>query len=113
MVIKKDKQQVRREDAHGGSGGRRLLLNDTELNNVQGMTYGYLPSGNMFAWHNHEAINEVMLVLKGKGTVRDQDGVYEYEEGDFFIFPKNVYHEITNTSDEENEYVFVRTFDKE
>ena len=111
-VIKKDKTQVAREDAHGGSGGRRLFLNDTELNNVQGMTYGYLPSGNMFAWHNHEGINEVMLVLKGSGTVKDEDGIYPYEAGDFFIFPKGVFHEISNTCQEENEYVFVRTFDK-
>lgn len=111
-VIKKSKESVKLEEAHGGTGSRKLFLNDTELNGVQGMTYGWLPVGNMYAWHNHDGMNEVMLVLKGTGTVRDEDGKYDYEPGDFFIFPKGVMHEIENTGREENEFVFIRIFDK-
>ena len=107
-VIKKSKDSVAREDAHGGSGGRKLFLAEDEITNVQGMTYGYLPVGRMFAKHNHEGMNEVMLVLKGKGVVRDEDGEYAYEPGDFYIFPANVYHEIENLDMIENEMVFVR-----
>ncbi len=110
-VVKKSQKQVLREDAHGGSGGRRLYLDKNEVKNVQGLTYGYLPSGNMFAWHNHEDVNEIMLCLKGHGTVRDEDGTYEYKEGDFFIFPKGVFHEIKAEGNIENEFVFVRVFD--
>ncbi len=37
-IIKKPSQDFIREDAHGGSGGRKLLLDDDEVKNVQGMT---------------------------------------------------------------------------
>lgn len=109
-VIKKAKTMFKKEDAHGGSGGRILLLSDREIQNVQGMTYGYLPSGSMFAWHSHEEMNEVMYVIKGMGTVRDDDGIYDYQPGDFFIFPAGVTHEITNSSSEEHEFIFIRVY---
>lgn len=111
-IIKKAKDDVKLEEAHGGSGSRKLFVSENEIANFQGVTYGYLPSGNMYAWHNHENISEIMLVLKGSGTVRDEDGEYEYSEGDFFIFPSGVFHEIKNTCKTENEYVFVRIFEK-
>lgn len=107
-IIKKSHEIFVREDAHGGSGGRKLLLSENEINNVQGMTYGFLPAGSKFAWHMHENINEVMFVLKGNGTVKDEDGIYPYSVGDLFVFPQGVSHEIENTSQEENEYIFAR-----
>jgi len=107
-IIKKNGEAFKREDAHGGSGGRKLYIAEDELKNFHGMTYGYLPAGSKFAWHLHENINEVMVVISGKGIVRDKDGEYEYRPGDVFIFPKNVEHEIENTGTEEHEYIFVR-----
>jgi quercetin dioxygenase-like cupin family protein len=109
-VIKKSNETFVRGDAHGGSGGRKLLVADNEMKNVQGMTYGFLPAGSKFAWHNHDKLNEVMYVIKGKGTVRDEDDTYSYSAGDLFIFPEEVFHEIENTSEEENEYIFVRVY---
>jgi len=107
-IIKKASNDVEREDAHGGSGGRKLFIDDEEVKNFAGMTYGYLPAGNKFAWHLHEGMNEVMLVIKGEGIVRDEDGEYAYGEGDFFVLPNGVLHEIENTSTIESEMVFVR-----
>lgn len=107
-VVKKTSAMVPREDAHGGSGGRRLFVSDGEIKNFQGMTYGYLPVGRKFEWHNHEGMNEIMYVIKGTGVVRDEDGEYSFEPGDFFILPDGVLHEIENTCDIENEMVFVR-----
>ena len=109
-VIKKAGNLFKREDAHGGSGGRILLLSDREMQNVQGMTYGYLPGGSMFAWHLHEGMNEVMYVLKGKGTVRADEGTYDYQPGDLFMFPAGINHEIVNPSEEEHEYIFIRVY---
>ncbi|GHU08301.1 hypothetical protein FACS189431_4300 [Alphaproteobacteria bacterium] len=109
-IIKKANSEFKREDAHGGSGGRKLLLDDNEVKNIQGMTYGYLPAGSMFTWHLHEGMNEVMYVLKGNGTVRDADGIYDYQAGDLFVFPAGIEHEIANSSDEEHEYIFVRVY---
>lgn len=110
-IIKKAFESVEKTGAHGGSGGRRLFVDNGEIANFQGMTYGYLPAGNMFAWHNHERMNEVMFVIKGSGYVRDEDGEHSYAPGDFFIFPSEVYHEIVNTSDEECEMIFVRVWE--
>lgn len=110
-IIKKPNETFLREDAHGGSGGRKLLLDENEIKNLQGMTRGFLPAGSQFSWHNHDNLNEVMYVLRGEGTVRDEDGIYPYNTGDVFIFPKGIYHEIENTSQEENEYIFVRVYE--
>ena len=110
-ITKKSHETFMREDAHGGSGGRELLIADGEVKNIQGMTHGFLPAGSKFSLHTHEKMNEIMLVLKGQGIVRDDDGAYEYSEGDVFIFPKDVFHEIENTSNEEHEYIFVRVYE--
>ena len=112
MKVKKKSHEVFvREDAHGGSGGRKLLLADREMPGVAGMTYGFLPAGAKFVWHSHEGMNEVMYILKGHGTVRDEDGLYPYAPGDVFVFPKDIFHEIENKSGEEHEYIFVRVYE--
>jgi quercetin dioxygenase-like cupin family protein len=111
MIIKKKAlQDVPREGAHGGSGGRRMYVDHGEIANTdwQAMTYGYLPGGNAFDWHHHDDIEEIMLVLKGEGEVSDRDGTYPYSAGDLFIFPANQEHMIHNTSSDEHEYIFVR-----
>jgi mannose-6-phosphate isomerase-like protein (cupin superfamily) len=110
QILKKSSEAVKREEAHGGSGARRLYISNNELENVdfQAFTYGFLPAQSKFEWHFHEGIEEIMLVLKGEGIVRDLDGEYSYMEGDLFIFPQNVEHEIENTGKEEHEYIFIR-----
>lgn len=110
-IQKKSHETFIREDAHGGSGGRKLLLDDKEVKNVQAMTHGFLPAGAKFSWHSHEKMNEIMFVLKGQGTVRDEDGIYSYSAGDIFVFPQGIYHEISNETDEEHEYIFVRIYE--
>lgn len=110
-IIKKSHENFVREDAHGGSGSRKLLLADNEMKNVQAMTYGFLSAGSKFEWHMHEKMNEVMIVLKGQGTVKDEDGIYTYSAGDVFVFPQGVFHEIENPSNEEHEYIFVRVYE--
>lgn len=110
-IQKKSVEYLVREDAHWWSGGRKLLLNDNEVKNIQWMTYGFLPAGSKFEWHNHENINEVMYVIKWEWTIKDSDGIYTYKTWDFFIFKSGVFHEIENLSDEEHEYIFVRVHD--
>lgn len=107
-IIKKTNNQIAKEEAHGGSGSRKLYISDNEFGSVQGMTYGWLPVGNKYACHNHENIDEIMYVLKGTGIVKDEDGEYTYNVGDVFMYPANIYHEIYNNGDIESEYIFIR-----
>lgn len=110
-VIKRSKGSIKKEPAHGGSGYRKVLVNQdvSENPNFEAMTYGYLPVGQIFDWHDHEDIEEIMFVIKGEGEVHDEDGLYSYESGDLFVFPANIQHKIINTSDIENELIFIRT----
>lgn len=110
LITKKDSASVLREDAHGGSGSRRLYVTGRDMScpAFEAMTHGFLPSGSAFDWHHHDGVEEIMLVLKGRGVVKDREGEYAYETGDLFIYPRNVEHRIENTSGQENEFIFVR-----
>ena len=109
-IIKRSHSDIPIEDAHGGSGARKVYANSDHLESrhFEAMTYGYLPSGNVFDWHEHKDTEEIMVVLKGKGIVSDEDGEYDYAPGDVFVYPANTQHKITNNSDEEHEMLFVR-----
>jgi quercetin dioxygenase-like cupin family protein len=109
-VIKRSNESIQKEEAHGGSGARKVFVSQEYLKstNLEAMTYGYLPSGKTFDWHDHTDIEEIMVVLKGEGEVHDEDGVYEYAPGDVFIYPANTQHKIHNPTDYEHEMIFVR-----
>lgn len=85
-------------------------MQPNEVKGVEGMTYGKLPVGNTFAWHNHEKENEIMFVISGQGKIKDADGEYNYSLGDVFVFPKGVFHEITATGENISKFVFIRVF---
>ncbi|QQS19755.1 cupin domain-containing protein [Candidatus Saccharibacteria bacterium] len=109
-IIKRPASEVAKEDAHGGSGSRRVYASTEHLSSphLEMVTHGYLPAGNSFDWHEHEDIEEIMIVVKGCGEVHDEDGVYTYEPGDVFIYPANTQHMIYNSSNDEHEMIFVR-----
>lgn len=108
-IIRKQNNEIKKEDAHEGSGSRKLYIEDNEFSNLQGMTYGWLPIGNKYEWHNHKNIDEIMFVVKGTGIVKDEDGEYSFAPGDVFMYPSNIFHEIYNNGKIEAEFVFVRT----
>ncbi|MBP7018542.1 cupin domain-containing protein [Candidatus Saccharibacteria bacterium] len=109
-IIKRPANSIDKEEAHGGSGARKLYATSDHLqsSSFEAMTYGYLPAGKTFDWHDHEDIEEIMVVIKGAGEVHDRDGVYEYALGDVFIYPANTEHKIHNPTDYEHEMIFVR-----
>lgn len=110
-VIHADEKPI--EEAHGGTGSRRLYIGDkaSPSERIQGMTHGWLPAGGIFDWHDHEGIEELMYVLKGEGTVEDEQGVYNYKPETVCVFPAGEKHKITNTSPETNEFIFIRTYE--
>jgi quercetin dioxygenase-like cupin family protein len=109
-IIKRSNSDIPKEEAHGGSGARKVYASTDQLKSThfEAMTHGWLPAGNSFDWHDHKDTEEIMVILTGRGKVFDEDGEYSYEPGDVFIFPANIQHKITNTSDKEHEMLFVR-----
>ncbi|MCA9324058.1 cupin domain-containing protein [Candidatus Saccharibacteria bacterium] len=109
-IIKRATQEIAKEEAHGGSGSRKVYASPDLLKSThfEMMTHGYLPAGKTFDWHDHVDIEEIMVVVKGTGEVHDEDGVYEYSVGDVFVFPANTRHKIHNPSSDEHEMIFVR-----
>ncbi len=109
-VIKRQASEVKKEEAHGGSGSRKVYASSDHLKSVhfEMMTHGYLPAGNSFDWHQHNDTEEIMIVIKGSGEVHDEDGVYTYEPGDVFIYPANTPHKVYNPTNYEHEMIFVR-----
>lgn len=99
------------EDAHGGSGTRRLLLSakDPISRHLQAMAKGYLPPKGVFDWHQHENIDEFFIVLQGQGKIDFQGGLtFDYQENDLIYIPANLSHRIENTGGIQNEFYFIR-----
>jgi len=109
-IIKRAAGDIPKEQAHGGTGSRKVFASPDHIKStsLEAMTHGFLPGGNSFDWHDHTDIEEIMFVLKGVGSVYDEDGEYTYAPGDVFIFPANTKHKITNPTNEEHEMVYVR-----
>ncbi len=109
-ITKKSVSDIPLEEAHGGSGARRLYIDkgQTASQNIEAMTHGYLESGKSFEWHDHQGVEEIMYVLDGTGVVEDRDGSYDYKVGDMFIFPPDTEHRIENTGSSQSQYVFFR-----
>jgi quercetin dioxygenase-like cupin family protein len=109
-VIKRKAGEIKKEEAHGGSGSRKVYASNEHLKGAHFdvMTHGFLPAGKSFDWHEHNRIEEIMVVIKGDGRVHDEDGKYEYAPGDVFVFPANTKHKIHNPTSDEHEMIFVR-----
>ncbi len=110
QIIKRSSDSIPKEEAHGGTGFRKVYASQEQLKSThfEAVTHGYLPAGNSFDWHDHTDTEEIMIVLKGTGKVMDEDGTYEYSEGDVFVFPANIQHKIFNDSSDEHEMIFMR-----
>ncbi len=109
-IKKRASSDIPKEIAHGGAGARRVLssADHSDTAALEMITYGFLPAGGVFDWHNHEGIEEIMIVLSCSGLVHDEDGEYTYAPGDVFIYPPGVMHKVENNSAIEHEMIFVR-----
>jgi len=110
IITKRSSGDIPRESAHGGSVARKVYASAKHLKSTsfEMMTHGFLPGGQCFDRHDHYGVEEIMIVLTGKGTVCDRDGEYTYAPGDVFVFPAGVQHKIVNPTDGEHECMFVR-----
>jgi uncharacterized cupin superfamily protein len=73
--------------------------------------YELLPGQTMFPYHFHRAIEELLVVLRGRPSLRTPDGSRELEEGEvvsFRVGPAGA-HQITNRSHEPVRYTMFST----
>lgn len=111
MFSKKNIKDIPIEETSHASGSRKLIVSKGELASkyFEACTYGFLPTKEKWLMHKHENIDEICIVLRGSGLIRDSQGNEEkFVEGDRFIFPANMEHEIENTSEETDEFYFFR-----
>jgi uncharacterized cupin superfamily protein len=76
--------------------------------NTLGMSvYELLPQQTQCPYHFHHGNEELILVLRGRPTVRTPDGEQELEPGDCVHFPKGPAgaHHVVNRTDEPARYV--------
>jgi mannose-6-phosphate isomerase-like protein (cupin superfamily) len=109
--FKKNINDVKIEEAHGGSGRRQLLLSKSDpiSTQMEAMTKGFIPPKGFYDWHSHENVDEFFLVTQGVGIIEFEDGSkFAYSKDDLIYIPSNTKHRIENTGEVENEFVFVR-----
>jgi mannose-6-phosphate isomerase len=60
------------------------------------------------SYQYHFKRSEVWVLVKGKGQVKLDDEIHDYNQGDIVFIPKEVRHQITNTGEEELIFVEVQ-----
>jgi uncharacterized cupin superfamily protein len=95
------------EDWSGGGGKAKGLPRGEQL----GATLYELGPGNFAVFHFHHAQEELLIVLRGRPTLRDADGERELAEGDVVHFPvgPDGAHGLRNDTGEPVRYVVVST----
>ena len=67
-----------------------------------------IPTGKFLCpYHAHAAESELYLVVSGRGSVRDKDGITEVESGDAFLFQPGEAHQLSNAGNEDFVYYVV------
>jgi uncharacterized cupin superfamily protein len=95
------------QDWAGGGGRSKRLPRGSQL----GATLYELGPGNWAVYHYHHASEELLLVLRGRPTLRTGDGERQLQEGEAVHFPVGPAgaHGVANGTDEPVRYVMVST----
>ncbi len=111
------------EQSGSRAGGARVLRADTTPRNPEEGPFGHLdvrwivgpdqgaklisfgqstyPSGATHENHYHPNVDEVVMVVSGRGTQIVGPDALQLEPGDVCLIPKNTPHRITGTSEDE------------
>ena len=98
------------EDWSGGGGSAKALPRGEQL----GATLYELGRGSFAVFHFHHAQEELLIVLRGRPTLRTSDGERVLAEGEVVHFPvgPDGAHGLKNETDEPIRYVMVSTLRK-
>lgn len=104
MNVWDDEWGQQAEDWSGGGGlAKRLVPSGPQL----GATLYELERGNFMIFHFHHGSEELLIVLRGRPTLRTLDGERQLDEGEavhFSLGPAGA-HEIRNDTDETVRYL--------
>jgi uncharacterized cupin superfamily protein len=94
------------EDLGDGVRGTRLLQRAKE-SRLRAAVWELDPGATSGPYHVHHGTEELLLVLRGRPTLRTPDGERELKEGDAVHFPAGPTgaHQLTNRSDEAARFV--------
>jgi uncharacterized cupin superfamily protein len=95
------------EDWSGGGGRSKRLPRGDQL----GVTLYELGPGNFVVFHFHHAWEELLILLRGRPTLRTEDGERQLKEGEVVHFPvgPDGVHGLTNHTDQPVRYVMAST----
>src|SRR5436190_9289817 len=98
------------EDWSGG-GGRFKRLPRAEDSPGLGVTVGELDPGNFVVYHFHHAWEELLVVLRGRPTLRTPAGERQLAEGESAYFPLGAEgaHGLRNETAEQVRYLMAST----
>ncbi len=82
-----------------------LITPERVRGNRASLGYSLFSPGSVSNPIMHEA-EEFVFVAKGRGELRTDDGVIEFEEGDALHIPPGVWHWIANTGSEDVVQIF-------
>lgn len=74
----------------------KKLVNSEHI--VAGLTI--FEPGESSAWHNHPESEELDIIVRGSGMVKDGDELVPFKEGDWMFIPTGVFHQHRNTGNE-------------
>jgi uncharacterized cupin superfamily protein len=67
-----------------------------------------IPKGKTYCpYHAHAAESELYLVVSGRGSIRDKEGITDVEPGDAFFFQPGEAHQIINPGSEDFVYYVI------
>lgn len=103
-----DEWEFRPEDDWSGGGGRSTRL---PRGAALGASVYELPPGGFAVYHFHHVSEELLIVLRGRPTLRTPDGERELDEGAVVHFPAGPdgAHGLRNDSSEPVRYLMAST----
>jgi uncharacterized cupin superfamily protein len=104
MNIWDDEWGQQDEDWSGGGGRHKWMMEDDA---ALGASLYEMDPGNFVVYHAHHGSEELLIVLRGRPTLRTPDGERQLDEGEVVHFPTGAdgAHEIRNDTDEAVRYV--------
>lgn len=95
------------EDWSGGGANEKRLPNSERL----GATLYELGPGNFVVYHFHHASDELLIVLRGRPTLRTGEGERQLKEGEVIFFPlgPDGAHGLRNDTESAVRYVMAST----